>query len=328
MMRSLPLVLREGRMMNERTGHSKNCERAEKPPCACACGGAEHGWQHALAIAAASSDDALRELEWKADEAWDAVVKPAGDLGAVRRKPKPQTADGKHAAVKAVTAAVVRWLWNDQDLREVTKCLGEPFRISRDKDPDAPRRRPADEERERFVEDHVIPRLRREFGDRRIDAFQEQARKAHFWCELLAQTAHALNECEERYDQVKQTVVLLLTSDDERHPDGWAALLPDRAIMERAVELICEYLSRIATGGVAAEDVFRLVWPIRILAVLMCREPRRHPAILEYCIKPIVGHVAAAIREQVKDRLRQAFPLDRPTPSAADEVLHPTRQPA
>lgn len=95
-------------MMTERTGHSKNCERAEKPPCACACGGAEHGWQHALAIAAAPSADALRELERKADEAWGAVVTPTGDLGAVRNKPKPQTADGQRAAIKTVTAAVVR----------------------------------------------------------------------------------------------------------------------------------------------------------------------------------------------------------------------------
>lgn len=174
----------------------------------------------------------------------------------------------------------------------------------------------------------MIPRLRQEFGDRRINAFQEKARKAHFWCELLAQTAHALDECEERHDQVKQAIVLLLASDDERHPDGWAALLPERAIMERTVELVCEYLSRIATGGFAVEDVFRLTWPIRVLAVLMCREPRRHPAILEYCIKPIIGYVAAAVREQVKDRLRQAFSLDWPTPSAADEVFYATRQPA
>ncbi|WP_157964007.1 hypothetical protein [Actinocorallia populi] len=305
----------------ERTGHSKSCERAEKSPCACSCGSAEHGWQHALAIAAATSDNALRELDQKADEAWATVVGRPGDSASVRGKPKPQTADGQRAAIKTFVAAVIRWLRRDRNLYETTKRLGEPFRISRDRDPDDPRRRPTAEEHDRFVEDHVIPRLRREFGDQRINALQQQAPQVHFWCELLAQTAHALDECGGRYDQVKQAVVLVLTSKDEQHPDGWAALLPEQEIMERAVELVCEHLQRIATGGVAAEDVFRLAWPIRVLAALMCREPRRHPAVREYCVKPIVGYGAAEIREQAKDRLRQAFPFEWTTPSAADEGM-------
>ncbi|MEW2352357.1 hypothetical protein [Spirillospora sp. NPDC029432] len=296
-------------MAIERTGHAKNCEKAEKPPCACACGGAEHGWQEGLAIAAAPSDSGLRKLVRAADAAWDAAAKEAADSTARRSKPWQQAVNGQRAAIKSFVADVVRWLRRDRNLYSATEEVGQPFRISRDKDPEDPRRRPTPEEKEQFVETHVIPRLRREFGDRHIDTFQKKARNAHFWCELLAQTARALDAFQNRYDQAKQDVVAALTSLDESRPDGWAALLPEQVVIRQAVELVFEHLPRAATGGIAVEDAFRLVWPARVLAVLMCREPRRHPAVLEYCVRPIVDYGTAEIREQVKDRLRQAFPL-------------------
>lgn len=114
-------------------------------------------------------------------------------------------------------------------------------------------------------------------------------------------------------------VVAVLTSDDEQHPDGWSALLTEQPVIERAVELVFKHLPRIATGGVSVENAFSLIWPARVLAVLMCRDPRRHPAVRKYCVKPIVQHGAAEVRERVKDRLRQAFPFDWPGPSAPDE---------
>lgn len=292
----------------KRVGHSTRCEQAEKPPCACECGGAEHGWQGALTLAANSSDDALRKLERKADEAWDTAERKSSPS---RVKPWPQSVDGQRAATKRFITEVIRWLRRDRNLQDATKQLGEPFRISRDIDPDDPH--PTPEEEKLFVETHVIPQLRWEFGDRRIDTFQDHAVKAHFWCELLAQTAHALHELQGMRNQAKKAVVAALTSDDEQRPDGWAALPPERVVIERAVELIFKHLPRTATGGFAAGDVFRLIWPARVLAVLMCREPRRHPAVREYCVKPIVRYGTAEIRKQVKDRLQQAFPHDWPS---------------
>lgn len=298
--------------MPERSGHSTNCEQAGKPPCACRCGGAEHGWQGALAIAAAPSDRSLISFEREADQAWKQAARPRTD----QRIPGPQTVAGQRAAIKAFIADVIRWLRRDQNLGGATKQLGEPFRISRDIDPDAPRRRPTAEEEERFVEEHVIPELRKEFGDRRINDFQKNAGQAHFWCELLAQTAHALDEFRVQYNRAKKAVVAVLTSDDEQRPDGWSSLLTQQAVIERAVELVFKHLPRIATGGISVEAAFGLIWPVRVLAVLMCREPRRHPAVRKYCVKPIIRYGGAEIREQVKDRLRKAFPHEWPGPSA------------
>ncbi|MCO5972890.1 hypothetical protein [Actinoallomurus soli] len=301
--------------MAERSGHSTNCEKAEKPPCACQCGGAEHGWQGAIAIAAAPSDRDLLRLEREADQAWSQAERRRTD----QRKPGPQTSAGRQAAIKAFVAEVIRWLRRDPNLRQATKQLGEPFRISRDTDPDGLRRRLTAEQEERFVEAHVIPGLRKEFGDQRIKDFQRKAGTAHFWCELLAQTAHALDEFRGRYNQARRAVAAVLTSAGERRPDGWTALLSEKDVIERAVELVFKHLPRVATGGIAVQDAFNLIWPARILAVLMCREPRRHPAVREYCVKPIVRYGAAEIQARVKDRLRQAFPLDWPELSGPDE---------
>jgi hypothetical protein len=66
------------------------------------------------------------------------------------------------------------------------------------------------------------------------------------------------------------------------------------------------------------EGGLRLIWPARVLAVLMCREPRRHRAVREYCVKPIVEKGTAKIKEEVKDRLRQAFPFEWPGSSASN----------
>jgi hypothetical protein len=280
--------------MTERSGHSKSCEGAEKPPCACQCGGAEHGWQRALAIASRPPNGDLARLGREADQAWRRVVPDR--VG--QRKPGPQTAGGREAAIKSFIVEVIRWLQRDPALREDTEDLGQPFRISRDINPD-----------EQIVEARVIPELREKFGDQRIKDFQKKAGNAHFWCELLAQTAHALDKFRGHYDRAKREVVAALTSNSEQRPDGWASLLPSyQDVIKKAVELIFKHLPSIATGGISVEGGLRLIWPARVLAVLMCREPRRHRAVREYCVEPIMNKGAARIKEEVKHRLRRAWP--------------------
>jgi hypothetical protein len=292
--------------MTVRSGHSKNCEQAEKPPCACRCGGAEHGWQGALAIAVAPSDRKLVGFEREAVRAWKQATRPRTD----QRKPGERSSAGQQAAIKIFIAEVIRWLRRDGNLRDATEQLGEPFRISRDVDPDDPHRRSTAEEEKRFVEAHVIPGLRKKFGDKRIDDFQREAGKAHFWCELLAQTAHALDEFRGQYDQAKRAVIAVLTSIGEQRPAEWVSLLPYQDVIVQAVELVFKHLPRVATGGISIQGALRLIWPARVLAVLMCREPRRHRAVREYCVKPIVKHGTAQIRKEIKDHLRRAFPSD------------------
>lgn len=300
-----------------RTGHNTNCAKARTPPCACSCGGAEHGWQGALAIAADPSDEDLCKLTREAEDAWYAGKRKAENSSTNPRKPWPQTKDGQLAAILSFVADVVRWLRRDRNMYRATDELGEPFCISR-KAPDDPRRGPTQEEHQQFVESHIIPRLRCQFDDPRIDAFQAKARAAHFWCELLAQTAKALKKYNDQYDRAQQAVVSALISAGEERPDGWTAFLQEADVIRRAVDLVFDYLPPLATGGLVTNDVSSLLWPVRVLAVLMCREPRRHRAVLEYCVEPITEHGPAEIRKQVKERLREAFPLHWPPPPTAD----------
>lgn len=301
--------------MTERSGHSKSCEGAKRPPCACQCGGAEHGWQEALDIAAAESNDKLLRREQEAEQAWWQAKRDR----AAQRKPKPHTAAEQEAAINGFIAGVIGWLQRDPDLHGATRQLGEPFRISRDINPDAPPRSPTSGKDEQFVEAHVIPGLSKKFGDQRVKDFQTKAANVHFWCELLAQTAHALDEFRGRYNRAKKAVVAVLTSNDEEHPDGWASLLSSyQDVIEWAVKLVFKHLPRIAAGGISLESGLRLIWPARVLAVLMCREPRRHPAVREYCVTPIVKYGAAKIKEEVKERLREAFSLEWPGSSASN----------
>lgn len=296
-----------------RTGHHKGCEKAEKPPCACSCGGIEHGWPGALDIASDPSGDDLRRLDDEADRGWFDALRDTRKQGTRSRKPGAETIGGQTAAVKGFVADVIRWLIRDHDLTETTRKVGEPLRISRDRNPDDPNRRPTDEEEKDFVTNHVIPQLREEFGKPKMAAFQRQAVKVHFWCELLAQTAHALDQFRLRYEKAQHSVVKALTSDDNEMPDGWAELLNEYLdVVEKAAALVFDHLARLTTGGVSPKDTFRLIWPARVLAVLMCREVRRHRAVREYCVKPIVQHGTAEIRDRVKERLRQAFPLEWP----------------
>jgi len=58
-------------------------------------------------------------------------------------------------------------------------------------------------------------------------------------------------------------------------------------MVRRAVDLLFELLPR-AAGLPAAEDGFELIWPTRVLACLMCKDPSEHPAVREYCLNPIL----------------------------------------
>ncbi len=65
-------------------------------------------------------------------------------------------------------------------------------------------------------------------------------------------------------------------------------------------------LAALLAGG----DVQRLLWPVRVIAVLMCPDAANHRAVREHCWDPIVRHAKADVRDVVRDRLTQTFPKD------------------
>lgn len=294
--------------------HTASCEKATRPKCVCrGCGGAEHGWPGAVRIASDSSGRELAELTRAAEKQWEG-------LATIRYRGEPTHA-ACEAAVKGAVAAVTAWLHQDNGLRERVAAIGEPLRRRpregrRDAGRPKPRRRPRTQEEEHeFVQTHIIPKLAHEFGTSRVAEFQARAVETHFWCELFAQTARVLDEFRDLYERAKQSVVDALTVEDVPHLPLWKRILPYQDIVRRAVDLVFELLPR-AAGLPTPEGVFELIWPTRVLACLMCKDPSEHPTVRKYCLNPILQWGQARVREEVRNRMGWTFPDEWPDRSS------------
>ncbi|WP_433332396.1 hypothetical protein [Spirillospora sp. CA-294931] len=265
--------------------HNHSCAQAKRPGCECECGGAMHGCQGAFAIAEASNEDVQAYL---AQQEKDWTTRPSG----VNRK---------QAAVGCARADVVHWLHRDRELLKRARTAEETA-----------------------FEDNlgwhwqglVLRGLTQHLGPQRIQEFQEWARQTHFWCELLAQMAWAVTQYEKLRGQMFRMVEDVLSQRDTlalpeklRHAEaiGVAAQLAWRYVLASIVAVSgAGTLATLLAGG----DVELLVWPIRVIAVLMCPDASRHPAVRRHCWEPIIRHGDAEVRQVVRNRLAEVFPDD------------------
>ncbi|TDD60712.1 hypothetical protein E1293_45555 [Actinomadura darangshiensis] len=162
----------------------------------------------------------------------------------------------------------------------------------------------------------ALRRVAEHLGSQRMEEFQHWARETHFWCELLAQMACALAEYENVRERMFRKVEdVLQWRDEQALPDG----LRRAGAIASAVHWTWRFLlaSVVAASGVgslagllACGDVQRLLWPIRVIAVLMCPDASHHPAVREHCWQPIIRFARAEIRDTVRERLKQVFTED------------------
>ncbi|MFD0692250.1 hypothetical protein [Actinomadura fibrosa] len=265
--------------------HNWKCATAKLPGCVCACGGARHGCQGAFKIASGSFEGVLlymrqREADWKAS---------------------PAKLTYGQAAIGCAQADVVHWLHRDHELLD---CARAAQTTTFEDDPDVPDR------------GMVLRQVIRDLGPDRMDSFQGWAATTHFWCELLAQMAYALTQYEEIRGQIFRMVEDVIGQWGERTlPHG----LQHTWAIGSAVNWTWRYLlaSIVRTAGagslaalLASGDVGRLLWPIRVVAVLMCPDASNHPAVRKYCWEPIVNLAEAEVRGAVRERLTQVFTKD------------------
>ncbi|MEV4252553.1 hypothetical protein AB0J52_05230 [Spirillospora sp. NPDC049652] len=293
--------------MLKRPSHSKSCENAELPACRCTgCGGSQHGWQGAIDIASDASGERLTKLVGRADTAWAKALRPLDARTYPNGTFRPSTRAEQQAAIQSARADVVSWLHRSPDRRADLERSSEPFQWGghggREKTGDI----------REFIEKRVVPELENEFGPDRVKQFQQRAVETHFWCELLAQTAWALQELKGEYKEAKEAVTTALATPDGTNPPKWARILPYEDVIKASVDAVWKQLPR-AAGLPAAEDIFELIWPIRVLALLMCKDPSAHPAVREQCLNPVMRWGEVRMRDEVKDRLRWAFPDEWPS---------------
>jgi hypothetical protein len=82
-------------------------------------------------------------------------------------------------------------------------------------------------------------------------------------------------------------------------------------MMREAVSLTFELLPR-AAGLPTPDEIFRLIWPVCVLACLMCKDPSKHSAVREHCLNPILRWGEARVRDEVRERMGWTFPDEWP----------------
>jgi hypothetical protein len=205
------------------------------------------------------------------------------------------------AVIGCAQADVIYWLHRD---RELLECANAAQAVTFEDDTEAP------------TQGMVLRRVTEHLGLHRMEDFQKWAGETHFWCELLAQMACALAQYESVRGRMFRMVEDVLRDRDER---ALPAGLRHAGAIGSAVHWAWRYLlaSVAAASGVgslatllASGDLQRLLWPIRVIAVLMCPDASRHQAVREHCWEPIVRLARAEIRDTVRERLTQVFTDD------------------
>jgi hypothetical protein len=265
--------------------HNRQCAEARKPGCECACGGASHGCQGAFQIADGPLGGVLSYVEER-EKDWDA---------------RPSDLTLGQAAIGCAQADVVYWLHRDHELLRCARAAQtEAFEDGRG----AP------------AHGLVLRDVAAHLGPQRMEEFQTWARGVHFWCELLAQMAWALAQ----YEKVRTRIFRM--TEDVLH-QRFEADLPHRLHQAGAIASAANWAWRRVLPGIvgalhsgtlatllAGGDAHRLLWPVRVVAVLMCPDASRHPAVRQHCWEPIVRLARAEVRGAVRERLGEAFPQD------------------
>ncbi|MFI0371248.1 hypothetical protein ACH35V_25575 [Actinomadura sp. 1N219] len=128
----------------------------------------------------------------------------------------------------------------------------------------------------------------------------------HFWCELLASLACAVKQLEDWRDEVTERLKPIMTA------SNFSADIEDTAVGS-AVEAAWSAISHALPLG-QLSGIGEALWPVRILAILMCKAPERHKNVSKCCLDPIAQGANETVRTTVaqvtKERLTETLPAD------------------
>lgn len=278
--------------------HYPACAKATGRKCECRyCCGSLHGWTDAVRLARESDDVKREEFREKAESKWRAAF-----AGRTRARPSfPK----KGAAIDLCRADIIDWLARERTATESNRRGGHTavdVKDDRTTDPahDVLRRPDAESISNDTAEfptgfaatDPVVDQIAtagnefikgalddiaREF-DGRIPDNVKIALADHFWCDLLAQIAHVLHEGFKHLDSVPDRITDLVMM--SRKEARW------REIEKRLVRIAARSVwGKVEPFGTVIRRVALPV--IRLLAVLICKAPERHQAVVEYCVDPL-----------------------------------------
>ena len=127
----------------------------------------------------------------------------------------------------------------------------------------------------------------------------------HFWCDLLAQLAHAIDMGLKQINSVPDRIADWVMK--SREQSRWR-YLEDRVVRTAARSLWGKLKYVTFCGMLNRATVLPLT---RMLAILICKAPERHQAVVEYCVDPLGKRLFAMIKEQLVKVLADWLPQMR-----------------
>lgn len=306
--------------------HSPNCERAGGDTCKCRCANTLHGWPGAVSLIRDPAPDALDDFRERADRRWETAERKAS--GSENRS--RSTIGHKRAAVDTAREHVLRAL---RAVHRAAESRAEQQSPPPDSTPDdgatgsgagrqeSPPPPTSDEEADtaaggRADTDRklatartdvdrveavgellgqVLDQVERDFGP--LGTGTRAAMAEHFWCELLVQLVVVIEESKRAWDAVPEVVGKKL--DAVVNASG-------RKIPAKVVSACTKHLWTRLTGALGLtgiEQAAALLPALRTLAVVLCKSPPRHPAVVRHCLDPL----QELLLDKAKARLKQAF---------------------
>lgn len=324
--------------MAQHRKHPANCEKATGQTCKCGhCAGTQHGWVGAIRLVRHGTPEELRNFEQSADRLWCQECRKQESKS--QKRPKV-TLEHKRAAVDSARTDLIKRLREQVRRRRRPQSSGtrtsprddfEPTgtRAPRDSggshEPTPPRAGgtnaptdrvggpefdPAATDRALAVAEseveqvealgHLLGQTLNEV-EKDIGPLGPKTRQAmadHFWCELLVQLVVVIEESNRLLDSVPGKVAEQITK--SRRESGLAKI--EHQVITACAKQVWKRLTS-ALGLTVISDAKVLLPALRTLAVLMCKSPPRHPAVIEHCVDPL----KALLIQETKKRLRRVF---------------------
>ena len=258
--------------------HTGSCANARSRSCGCTgCGGSLHAWPGYLSAAQpeqAQSREHLREL---AGAAW------TGATG--RRTRRRPTLRKARAAVEGACADIVDWLAQQITDPPATMtaassqlCAGVGELLAG----------PVLQAIDQALSESARAETRRALAD-------------HFFCGLLAEFCHAIDQLGDAFENALDAVVSAIIESRSANRRSPVDELVVRAAVSAFNTGLRKVVSRLSVVG-RLEDVQRAA---RVMAILMCSEPENHREVMQYCLNPLESPI---ISDLVQQQLLMALP--------------------
>lgn len=148
------------------------------------------------------------------------------------------------------------------------------------------------------ISEGIIPALEGQIG--RVEwRAQKVGQLDHFWCDLLVGLVYAIDKFKQYWDRMPDYIGSQIV--DSRAANGRTAL-PAETI-DIAVRTAWKAFSEL----LQTDRLKEVLVAVRVLAILICKAPEEHRAVVQFCIVPLTNGI---ISPATKARLQEVLPSE------------------